>query len=141
MSDLHLAAIAATWRRGAMARFWNVNCVSRVLRVLGVGLLAIGAAGYLLPAGSVHWTALIPAALGLLAFAASFARNAWVAASLGLVVCLVALMGGGSALPQLPALMAGEAGAAVASRASTALAAILALAGMGWALAFGRRSV
>ena len=125
----------------ALSGFWNVTCVARVLRVLGVGLIAIGAAGYLLPAGSVHWTALIPAALGLLALAASFARNAWVAAALGAVVCLVALMGGGSALPQLPALFAGEAGAAVASRASTAIVAILALAGMGWALAFGRRSV
>jgi hypothetical protein len=125
----------------ARAGLWNVNCVARVLRVLGVALLAIGAAGYLLPAGTVHWTALIPAALGGLALAASLARNAWVAAGLGLVVCLVALMGGGSALPQLPALLAGEAGAAVASRAATALAAILAMAGMAWALAFGRRSV
>lgn len=124
-----------------MAAFWSVNCVARVLRVLGVALLVIGAAGYLLPTGAVHWTALIPAALGLLALGASFARNAWVAAALGAVVCAVALMGGGSALPQLPALLAGEAGAAVASRAGTALAAILALAGMAWALAFGRRSV
>jgi hypothetical protein len=124
-----------------MAAIWSVNCVARVLRVLGVALLVIGAAGYLLPAGAVHWTALIPAALGLLALGASFARNAWVAAALGAVVCAVALMGGGSALPQLPALLSGEAGAAVASRAGTALAAILALAGMAWALAFGRRSV
>ncbi len=124
-----------------MAAIWSVNCVARVLRVLGVALLVIGAAGYLLPAGAVQWTALIPAALGLLALGASFARNAWVAAALGAVVCAVALMGGGSALPQLPALLSGEAGAAVASRAGTALAAILALAGMAWALAFGRRSV
>ncbi|WP_270938675.1 hypothetical protein, partial [Falsiroseomonas oryzae] len=101
----------------ALSAIWSVNCVARVLRVLGVVLLAIGAAGYLLPAGAVHWTALIPAMLGLLAVAASFARNAWVAAALGGVVCLVALMGGGSALPQVPALLAGEAGAAVASRA------------------------
>jgi hypothetical protein len=124
-----------------MAAFWSVNCVARVLRVLGVALLVIGAAGYLLPAGTVHWTALIPAALGLLALGASFVRNAWVAAALGAVVCAVALMGGGSALPQVPALLAGEAGPAIASRAGTALAAILALAGMAWALAFGRRSV
>lgn len=124
-----------------MAGFWSVNCVARVLRVLGVALVVIGAAGYLLPSGTVHWTALIPAALGLLALGASFARNAWVAAALGAVVCAIALMGGGSALPQVPALLAGEAGAAIASRAGTALAAILALAGMAWALAFGRRSV
>lgn len=125
----------------ALQAIWSVNCVARVLRVLSVTLLFIGAAGYLLTAGAVHWTALIPAALGLLALAASFARNAWVAAALGAVVCGVALMGGGSALPQLPALLAGEAGPAVASRASTALVAILALAAMGWALAFGRRQV
>ena len=125
----------------ALAKFWNVSCVARVLRMLGVVLLAIGAAGYLLPAGTVHWTALIPAILGLLALGASFARNAVVAAVLGALVCGVALMGGGSALPQLPALLAGEAGPAIASRAATAAVAILALAGMGWALAFGRRSV
>jgi hypothetical protein len=124
-----------------MARFWSVNCVARVLRVLGLALLAIGAAGYLLPSGAVHWTALIPAGLGLLALGASFVRNAWVAAGLGALVCAVALMGGGSALPHLPALVAGEAGAAIASRAGTALVAILALAGMAWALAFGRRTV
>lgn len=123
----------------ALAAFWNVSCVSRVLRVLGVALLAIGGAGYLLPSGAVHWTALIPAMLGALALAASFARNAWVAAGFGAVVCLVALMGGGSALAHLPALLGGEAGAAIASRAATAVVAILALGGMGWALAFGRR--
>jgi len=125
----------------ALAAIWNVNCVARTLRVLGVVLVAIGAAGYLLPAGTVHWTALIPAILGVLALAASFARNAVVAAVLGAVVCAVALMGGGSALPQVPALLAGDAGPAIASRAATAAVAILALAGMGWALAFGRRSV
>lgn len=125
----------------ALRGFWSVHCVARVLRLLGIVLLVIGAAGYLLPAGTVHWTALIPAALGVLALGASFARNAVVAAALGAVVCAVALMGGGSALPQLPALLAGEAGAAIASRASTALVAILALAAMGWALAFGRRGV
>ena len=123
----------------ALQGFWSVHCVARVLRVQGIALVVIGAAGYLLPAGTVHWTALIPAALGLLALGASFVRNVWVAASLGAVVCVVALMGGGSALPQVPALLTGEAGAAIASRASTAVAAILALAAMGWALAFGRR--
>ena len=123
----------------AMASVWNVNCVARVLRVLGAVLLVIGAAGYLLPAGAVHWTALIPAALGVLAILASFLRNAWAAAALGVVVCAVALAGGGSALGQVPALLSGEAGAAIASRASTAFVALLALGGMAWALAFGRR--
>jgi hypothetical protein len=123
----------------ALNAFWCVNCVARVLRVAGPVLLVIGVAGYVLPAGTVHWTALIPAILGVLAIAASFARNAFVAAGLGAVVCLVALMGGGTALPQVPALLAGEAGPAIASRAATAAVAILALAGMAWALAFGRR--
>ncbi len=123
-----------------IAAFWSGSCVARTLRMLGVALLVVGAAGYLLPAGVVHWTALIPAILGLLALAASLARNAFVAAALGVVVCAVALMGGGSALPQLPALLGGEAGPAIASRAATALLAILALGGIAWALAFGRRS-
>lgn len=113
--------------------------VPRVLRALGVALLLIGAAGYLLPAGAVHWTALIPAALGLLALGASFTRNVWVAAGLGALVCAVALMGGGSALARLPALLAGDAGAAIASRASTAIVAILALAGLALALLRTRR--
>jgi hypothetical protein len=115
--------------------------VARVVRVLALALVAIGAAGWLLPAGSVHWTALIPAILGLLALAACFARKPWVVAALGALVCAVALLGGGSALPQLPALLAGEAGAAIASRAATAIVAILALAGIAHALARGRREV
>ena len=105
--------------------------VAKVLRGLGLVLLLVGAAGYLLPAGPVHWTALIPAALGAVALAAStLARRPVVAAAVGAVLCLVALMGGGSALAQIPALLAGEAGAAVASRSATALAAIAALAAL-----------
>lgn len=116
----------------------TIRPVAIVLRALGAALVAIGAAGWLLPAGSVHWTALIPAILGALALAASFARTTWVAAALGVLVCAVALMGGGSALPQLPALLAGEAGPAIASRATTALVAILALAGLAFGLLRGR---
>lgn len=123
----------------ALQAIWSVHCVARVLRVAGPVLVAIGAAGYLLPSGTVHWTAMIPAILGVFALAASFARNAVVAAVLGALVCGVALMGGGSALVHLPALLAGEVGPATAPRAATAVVAILALAGMGWALAFGRR--
>ena len=124
----------------ALAKVWCVNCVARVLRVLGVLLIVIGAAGYLLPQGTVHWTALIPAGIGAVALLASLARNVWVVAGLGVVVCAVALMGGGSALPQVPALLAGEAGPAIASRAATAAVALLALAGIAYALAFGRRN-
>lgn len=116
----------------------TIRPVAIVLRALGAALVAIGAAGWLLPAGSVHWTALIPAILGALALAASFARTTWVAVALGVLVCAVALMGGGSALPQLPALLAGEAGPAIASRATTALVAILALGGLAFGLLRGR---
>lgn len=110
-----------------------------VLRAAGLVLLVIGAAGYLLPSGTVHWTALIPAILGGIALGASFLRNPWAAAGLGAFVCAIALMGGGTALPQLPALLAGEAGPATASRATTAIVAILALAGLAHALIRGRR--
>jgi hypothetical protein len=105
-----------------------------VLRPAGLVLLVIGIAGYLLPAGPVHWTALIPAMLGLLALGTSLLRNPYAAAALGALVCAIALMGGGSALPQIPALLAGEAGPATASRAATAIVALLALAGIAHAL-------
>ncbi len=109
-----------------------------VLRAAGLVLLVIGAAGYLLPSGTVHWTALIPAILGAIALGASFLRNPWAAAGLGAFVCAIALMGGGTALPQIPALLAGDAGPATASRATTAIVAILALAGLAHALLRGR---
>ncbi len=123
----------------APSGFMSCHRVGRVLRVLGATLIVVGAAGTLLPAGPVHWTAMIPAMLGALALGASFIRNPWVAAGLGALICAIALMGGGTALPQLPALLAGEAGPAIASRATTAIAAILALAALAYALAFGRR--
>jgi hypothetical protein len=113
-----------------------------VLRVFGGVLLLVGALGYLVPAPPVHWTALIPAGLGLVALLASFAGRWPVAAAAGgALVAVVALMGGGSALAHLPALLSGDAGAAIASRAATAIAAILGLAGLAWALLAGRRAV
>ena len=117
--------------------------VALVLRCMGAALLAIGLAGYLLPEGPVHWTALIPAILGGIALLLPLvARQPVAAAVAGAVLCAVALMGGGSALPHLPALMAGEASAAIASRAATAMVAILALAGLGFAiLRRGREAV
>ncbi|NKE44456.1 hypothetical protein HB662_06685 [Roseomonas frigidaquae] len=96
------------------------------LRILGALLLAIGLAGYLLPAGPVHGTALIPAGLGALAILAAWQRRG-PALVTGFVICALALFGGGSALAQVPALLAGEAGAAAASRVATALVA-------GWGL-------
>lgn len=114
--------------------------LAQLLRAAGLVLLVIGLAGYVLPAGPVHWTALIPAILGALSFGASLLRNPWVAAGLGATVCAIALMGGGTALPQLPALLAGEAGPAIASRAATAIVAILTLAGLAYALITRRRS-
>lgn len=105
--------------------------VARVLQIFGAVLLAIGLAGYLLPSGAVHWTALIPAKLGFLALAISFAVRWPVAAAVaGGLVCGIALLGGGSAVVHLPALLAGEAGAAVASRSATAVVAVAALAGL-----------
>jgi hypothetical protein len=110
-----------------------------VLRGFGAVLLVVGALGYLLPPPPVHWTALIPAGLGVAALLASLAGRWPVAAAVGgALVAAVALAGGGSALAQLPALFAGEAGAAIASRAATAIAAILALVGLAWALRGGR---
>jgi hypothetical protein len=124
----------------ALQAFWSGSCVAKTLRVMGVALIAIGAAGYLLPAGPVHWTALIPAILGAAALGASLVGNAFVAAGLGAVIAAVALMGGGSALMHVPALVSGEAGAAIASRAATAAMAILGLGTLAYALAFGRRT-
>jgi hypothetical protein len=113
--------------------------VPLVLRGFGAVLLLVGAAGYLLPAPPVHWTALIPAGLGVVALLVSLAGRWPVAAAVGgALVAMVALAGGGSALVQLPALLTGEAGAAVASRSATAAAAILALGGLVWALRSGR---
>ena len=117
----------------------NPSRVPLVLRGFGAVLLLVGVAGYFLPAPPVHWTALIPAGLGLAALLVSLAGRWPVAAAIGgALVAMVALAGGGSALVQLPALLTGEAGAAVASRSATAAAAILALGGLVWALRSGR---
>ena len=79
--------------------------VSLVLRGFGAVLLLVGAAGYLLPAPPVHWTALIPAGLGVVALLVSLAGRWPLAAAIGgALVAVVALAGGGSALVQLPAL-------------------------------------
>lgn len=103
-----------------------------ILRLMGAVLVLIGLAGYLLPAGPVHWTALIPAILGAAALLASFlGLRPVLAAGLGAGIAGLALFGGGSALPQLPSVLAGEAGAATASRAATALAALAGLAAIG----------
>jgi hypothetical protein len=120
--------------------FWNLSCVGRTLRLLGLALIVVGAAGYLLPAGPVHLTALIPAVLGAMAMGASFVRQPFIAAGIGAAIAALALMGGGSALAHLPALLAGEASTAIASRAATALLALLGMAGLAYALAFGRRT-
>lgn len=101
-----------------------------VLRVLGALFIGIGLAGYLLPPPPVHWTALIPVALGLLAVCAGWLRRG-PALIAGFAICAIALFGGGSALPQVPMLLAGEAGAATASRAATALVALGGIAALG----------
>ncbi len=112
-----------------------------VLRIFGAVLLLVGMLGYFLPPPPVHWTALIPAGLGVAALLVSLAGRWPVAAAVGgALVAAIALMGGGTALPQVPALFTGEAGAAIASRSATAVAAILALLGLGWALLRRRRA-
>lgn len=112
-----------------------------VLRAFGAVLLVVGALGYFLPEPPVHWTALIPAILGVAALLLSLAGQRPVLAAVGgALLAAVALFGGGSALVHVPALLSGEAGAAIASRSATALAAILALVGLAWALLSARRS-
>lgn len=116
------------------------SAIPFALRLSGAILVVVGAAGYILPSGSVHWTALIPAILGATAVAASWLRNNAIVAGIGVLVAVLALFGGGSALAQLPALLAGDAGAAVASRSATALVAILLLGMIGYGLTLGHRS-
>jgi hypothetical protein len=109
--------------------------VTSILRFLGVALIAIGLAGYLLPAGGTHWTALIPAVLGAAALLASFlGLKPAFAAGIGAAIAALSLFGGGSALAELPTVLAGEAGAATTSRAATALAALAGLGAMALAL-------
>jgi hypothetical protein len=131
MSDLHLPARAFP-AAGDLEdeMMWRV---ATILRISGVLLLVIGLAGYFAVQGPAHPTALIPAGLGVVALLASAIRNFWAAAGLGAAVCVLALVGGGSALGQMPAVLAGEAGAATASRAGTALVALLTMAGLAFA--------
>ncbi len=104
----------------------------------GAALLAIGVATVAL--GEVaHWTALIPAMLGVLVLlaAAGGRFGGWGERVVGGVVLglsAVALMGTLSALPMLPAALAGGDGvrnaAAVFARSATAVASVLYVVGM-----------
>lgn len=104
------------------------------VRVFGATMIAIGAASYLLPAAP-HWTALIPAIIGVVALAASLPRwPALAQAGVAVVLAGIALFGSASALPQLPALLAetGMVGnpAAVAARSAAAVCSLGLLAAL-----------
>ena len=99
------------------------------LRVFGATMIIIGLAGYLLPP-STHWTALIPAIIGVIALAASLPRWPGIAqAAVAAVLAGITLFGSASALPLLPALLTDSAAvadpAAVGARAGAALSSLL----------------
>jgi hypothetical protein len=106
----------------------------------GAILIVIGLVGYF-GAGMLHWTALIPAILGVVAllFAAGPLRRKLPvgAVAAGVVVAALALFGTAGAIAELPAALAGDPAVnagAVLSRGATAIVSIgllLALAA-GW---------
>lgn len=116
----------------------SVHRVSRIILAYGGVLTAIGA-GTVAIAGLTHWTALIPAILGvvvMLIAAGLLSRvyRAKAAGILGLAVAVLALAGTLSAIPRLPEVMNGTAGnpEAIVARAITAFASILFVAVLTW---------
>jgi hypothetical protein len=103
----------------------------RSVTVYGIVLIGIGIAGYVV-GGMVHWTALIPAVLGVIAVAVSagpLGRRvpAAAVAIVGVVLAALALFGSGSALADIPGAVAGEPGVnriAVLARSATAIASV-----------------
>lgn len=104
------------------------------VRAFGFAMAAIGLAAYTL-ASPAHWTALIPAAIGLLALAATWpGRAPLLTASIAAVLAAVALFGSAGALQHLPALLSPSETvanpAAVAARSASTLASVLLLAAL-----------
>jgi hypothetical protein len=105
----------------------------------GILMIIIGVAGYLI-GGMVHYTALIPAVLGLIAVIAAFSplkRSATGIVVIGIVIAALALFGSGSALADIPAAWAGDPAVnpiAVYARSITAVlsAAIILCLGSFW---------
>jgi hypothetical protein len=104
------------------------------VRTFGLAMACIGLAAYTL-ASPAHWTALIPAAIGALAVAATLsARAPLMTASIAAVLAAVALFGSAGALQHLPALLSPSETvanpAAVAARSASAVASVLLLAAL-----------
>lgn len=96
------------------------------LKSYGILMILVGVAGYLI-GGMVHFTALIPAVLGLIAVIAAFSplkRSLTGIALIGIVIAALALFGSASALADIPAAWAGDPAlnpVAVYARAITAV--------------------
>ena len=109
------------------------------LKSYGILMITIGVAGYLI-GGMVHYTALIPAVLGLIAVIAAFSplkRSVTGIALIGIVIASLALFGSVGALADIPAAWAGDPAVnpiAVYARSITAVlsAAIILCLGSFW---------
>jgi hypothetical protein len=80
------------------------------LKGYGILMIIIGVAGYLI-GGMVHYTALIPAVLGVIAVIAAFSplkRSVTGIAVIGTVIAALALFGSVSAFADIPAAWAGD---------------------------------
>lgn len=113
--------------------------MANALKSYGILMIIIGVAGYLI-GGMVHYTALIPAALGLIAVIAAFTplkRSASGIAVTGVAIAALALFGSATALADIPAAWAGDPAVnpvAVYARSITAVlsAAIILCLGKFW---------
>lgn len=109
------------------------------LKGYGILMIVIGVAGYFI-GGMVHFTALIPAVLGLIALIAAFSplkRSATGIALIGVAIAALALFGSGTALADIPAAWSGDPAlnpVAVYARSITAVlsAAIILCLGSFW---------
>ena len=104
------------------------------VRAFGLTMAAIGLSAYTL-ASPAHWTALIPAAIGVLAVAATLPTGRpLLTASIAAALAALALFGSAGALQHLPALLSPSETvanpAAVAARSASTFASIALLAAL-----------
>jgi hypothetical protein len=104
------------------------------VRAFGLAMAAIGLAAYTL-ASPAHWTALIPAVIGVLALAATLsARRPLLTGGIAAALAALALFGSAGALQHLPALLSSSETvanpAAVAARSASTFAAVALLAAL-----------
>lgn len=104
------------------------------VRAFGLAMAAIGLSAYTL-ASPAHWTALIPAAIGALALAATLpSGRPLLMASVAAALAALALFGSAGALQHLPALLSPSETvanpAAVAARSASTFAAVALLAAL-----------